>query len=73
MLSFMKNVFDRFTTLCCCCNRLIRIENFFQVELEEFVKINDLVYKVNRNNESGLVQLVEHRRVDFGVCNHQIS
>lgn len=38
-------------------------ERFRPVELEEYVKINENVYKIDRN----LNQLVEHRQLDFKV------
>ena len=42
-----------------------------QVELEEYVKINDTVYKIDRKNTTHLGELIEHRRLDFKVTNGQ--
>ncbi|CAF4907602.1 unnamed protein product [Rotaria sp. Silwood1] len=40
-------------------------ERFRPVELEEYVKVNDIVYKIDRNNSNDNNQLIEHRRLDF--------
>ncbi|CAF4266300.1 unnamed protein product [Rotaria sp. Silwood2] len=40
-------------------------ERFRPVELEEYVKVNDIVYKIDRNNFNENDQLIEHRRLDF--------
>ncbi|UJR13694.1 hypothetical protein I4U23_000706 [Adineta vaga] len=37
-------------------------ERFRPVELEEYVKVGDMVYKIDRKNNN---QLIEHRRLDF--------
>lgn len=44
-----------------------------QVELEEYVKVNDIVYKINRNDSESAHQLLEHRRLDFKVCKLNFS
>lgn len=42
-------------------------ERFRPVELEEYVKINEQVYKIDRN----INQLVPHRQLDFKVCSKE--
>lgn len=46
-------------------NLIFSILISMQVELEEYVKVNDTVYKIDRNNHD---QLIEHRQLDFKVC-----
>ncbi|CAF2035804.1 unnamed protein product [Rotaria magnacalcarata] len=40
-------------------------ERFRPVELEEYVKVNDMVYKIDRNKANHNDELIEHRRLDF--------
>lgn len=44
-------------------------ERFRPVELEEYVKINEDVYKIDRN----LNELVAHRQIDFKVSQKHFS
>ncbi|CAF1447721.1 unnamed protein product [Rotaria sordida] len=61
MSATLANIDDLLTFL----NAQFYEERFRPVELEEYVTVNDIVYKINRNNSNDNNQLIEHRQLDF--------